>query len=223
MSTRKPFIMNHMIRKNYVIFLELGLIATLVLFLIAFKVDFRSEVKQEKVVEKQETVSIEEVIQTRQENEPPPPPRPAVPIEVPNDEVIAEAELNINADIVVNQKLDIPAPPAAPKEEETEQIFVVVEQQPELIGGLAALQAKLSYPIIAARAGIEGRVYLQFIVDTKGEVVDPVVVRGIGGGCDKEALRVIKEAKFRPGMQRGRPVNVRYSMPIMFKLDEEAI
>jgi TonB family protein len=105
---------------------------------------------------------------------------------------------------------------ASPEEED---FFVVVEQMPELQGGMAALQAKVEYPQMARRAGIEGRVTIQFIVDEQGNVEDPKVVRGIGGGADEEALRVLREAQFTPGMQRGRPVRVQYALSINFKLE----
>ncbi|PWN06613.1 TonB family protein [Rhodohalobacter mucosus] len=99
-----------------------------------------------------------------------------------------------------------------------EDFFVVVEDMPELIGGLETLQRNIRYPQMARRAGIEGRVYVQFVINEQGEVEDPQVIRGIGGGADEEALRVVREAKFKPGMQRGRPVRVQYSLPIFFKL-----
>ena len=66
--------------------------------------------------------------------------------------------------------------------------------------------------------GIEGRVTVQFIVNEKGEPTNPRVIRGIGGGCDEEALRLVKQARFKPGMQRGVPVRVQYSLPIVFRL-----
>lgn len=83
---------------------------------------------------------------------------------------------------------------------------------------LAALQRKVKYPEMARRAGIEGRVTVQFIVNERGEVENPRVIRGIGGGCDEAALEAVKQAKFSPGMQRGRPVRVQYSLPIVFRL-----
>lgn len=209
------------LRENYVLYLELGMIATLVLFLIAFKVDYRPDPNERIVTEKQETVKMEDVIQTKQEKEPPPPPRPQVPMEVPNDEIVEEGTIDINADFDMNKKMSIPEPPREPaKEEDDEEIFVIVEQPPQLIGGLAALQQKIQYPEMARKAGIEGRVFVQFVVNHKGDVENPVITRGIGGGCDQEALRVIKEAKFKPGMQRGRTVKVRYSMPIVFRLTQ---
>ncbi|MEX0595435.1 MAG: energy transducer TonB, partial [Candidatus Paceibacterota bacterium] len=62
-------------------------------------------------------------------------------------------------------------------------------------------------------------VVVQFIIDEEGNVNDPVVVRGIGGGCDEEAVRAVSKAKFIPGKQRGKPVRVRYSLPVTFRLD----
>ena len=102
--------------------------------------------------------------------------------------------------------------------DETEDFFVVVEEMPQLIGGLESLARQIQYPEMARRAGIEGRVFVQFIVDESGEVVHPRVIRGIGGGADEEALRVVRQARFTPGMQRGQPVRVQYALPIFFRL-----
>lgn len=89
---------------------------------------------------------------------------------------------------------------------------------PVLLGGMSAVYRNLRYPEIARNAGIEGRVVIQFVIDEQGNVVDPRVVRGIGGGCDEAALEAVKQLQFSPGRQRGRPVKVRYSLPIMFRL-----
>ena len=101
---------------------------------------------------------------------------------------------------------------------EKNDFFVVVEEMPELIGGLAQLQQEIRYPEKARQAGIEGRVYVQFIVNEQGDVEDAKVIRGIGGGADEEALRVVRQANFEPGYQRGEPVRVQYSLPIFFQL-----
>lgn len=101
-----------------------------------------------------------------------------------------------------------------------EDYFVVVEEMPELIGGLASVQQQIRYPEMARRAGIEGRVFVQFIVNEQGDVENPRVIRGIGGGADEEALRVVSQAKFTPGMQRDQPVRVQYALPISFRLGE---
>lgn len=116
-----------------------------------------------------------------------------------------------------------PPPPSPPKKDSGEDLgdyFVVVEEMPQLIGGMAALQSKVEYPEMARRAGIEGRVTVQFIVNENGDVENAKVVRGIGGGADEEALRVVREAKFEPGMQRGKAVRVRYALSINFRLED---
>ncbi len=205
------------LRKYYTVFLELGLLLTLIIFIIAFKVDITSLAPDEYVVDEQEVVEMEEIIPTEQIETPPPPPRPPVPVEVPNDEIIDDVDINIDAEMDFGGSMDMPPPPEEDEEEE-EDFFVVVEDMPELIGGLASIQNEIRYPEMARRAGIEGRVYVQFIVNEQGQVEDPQVIRGIGGGADEEALRAVKQAEFKPGMQRGRPVRVQYSLPVVFRL-----
>ena len=205
------------LRNYYPIILEGGLIITLLLMIGAFTTQFQSEKKDQDLVEEQETVKMEEIVQTEQVETPPPPPRPPVPVEVPNDEIIEDQNINLDADLNMDQKLDVPPPPEE-KEEETEEVFVVVENQPELKGGIGSIQKKIEYPEMARKAGIEGQVIVQFVVNKRGKVENPKVVRGIGGGCDKEALRVVKKAEFSPGMQRGKPVKVQFTLPITFQL-----
>jgi len=113
---------------------------------------------------------------------------------------------------------DAPSDFPQPGDEPQEDYYVVVREMPELIGGLQSIQQNVRYPEMARRAGIEGRVYVQFIVNEQGDVENAQVIRGIGGGADEEALRVVNEAKFRPGIHRGQPVRVLYSLPISFKL-----
>lgn len=206
------------LRNFHTVFLELGLLITLVIFIIAVRMDITSTEAEEVQLEEQEVVEMEEVIRTQQMETPPPPPRPPVPVEVPNDEIVEDVEINIGGDLDLGGQLDMPPPPPPADDEPEEDFFVVVEEMPELIGGLAELQSKIKYPEMARRAGIEGRVYIQFIVNEQGNVENPQVIRGIGGGADEEALRVVSQAKFKPGMQRGRPVRVQYSLPIFFRL-----
>ncbi|WP_440999674.1 energy transducer TonB [Fodinibius sp. SL11] len=204
------------LRNYYTIFLQLGMVAVLLIFITAMKVEFVSEKQDVDLTQEQEVVEMEEVTQTKQEEKPPPPPRPQVPVEVPNDEIVEDQEINIDADINMDEPLPEPEEPA--EEEEEEDFFVAVENMPELKGGLGELQKQINYPDMARKAGIEGRVIIQFIVNEQGRVENPRVIRGIGGGCDKEALRVVKQAEFEPGRQRGNPVRVQYSLPITFKL-----
>lgn len=125
---------------------------------------------------------------------------------------------NENADAIMP-----PPPPTPPSFEDQEDLgdyFVVVEEMPKLIDGMKSIQSKIEYPTMARRAGIEGRVTVQFIVNESGDVENAQVVRGIGGGADEEALRVVRQAKFEPGMQRGKPVRVRYALSVNFRLED---
>ena len=207
------------LRKYYTVFLQLGLLVTLLLFIALVKLDLTSLGPEVYVMDEQEVIEMEEIIRTQHIETPPPPPRPPVPVEVPNDEIIDDIMINLNSELSLDGPLSLPPPPPPPDEEEEEDFFVIVEEMPELIGGLQGLQQHIRYPEMARRAGIEGRVYIQFIVNERGEVENPRVIRGIGGGADEEALRaLVQHAKFTPGMQRGRPVRVQYSLPIVFRL-----
>ncbi len=205
------------LKEYYTIFRLIGLLLVLTTFIIIAKVEITSDKELVYHLVEREVIEIEEIVRTEQIEIPPPPPRPRTPQPVPDNEIIEDFTFELDAELRLDRPLDFPPPPAA-NEEEEEDFFLVVEQMPELIGGLAGLQEKIRYPEAARRAGIEGRVYIQFIVNEQGDVENPVVVRGIGGGADEEALRVVSEAKFQPGMQRGRPVRVQYSLPVVFRL-----
>ncbi|MDF9799382.1 TonB family protein [Catalinimonas alkaloidigena] len=105
------------------------------------------------------------------------------------------------------------------------ELFTVVEEQPEFVGGMDAFYRyignEISYPLQARQQGIEGRVFVQFVVERDGSLTEVKAVRGISEDCDAEAVRVIRNAPaFKPGKQRGKPVRVRMVMPIVFKLNE---
>ena len=209
------------LRSTYGLFVEVSLVAALLLLILAFRANIHREGDLEIETLEQEVVQMEEILVTKQIVKPPPPPRPPVPVEVPNDEIIDDEDLDLDASLDIEEPLANLPPPPPPEEEEEEpepEIFVVVEEMPELIGGLGEIQKKIKYPEIARKAGVEGRVILQFIVNENGDVTEPTVVRGIGAGCDEEALRVVREAKFKPGKQRGKAVKVKMSLPITFKL-----
>jgi periplasmic protein TonB len=158
---------------------------------------------------------------------PPPPPKVQQPeiIDVPDDEVIEdEIELDLDVDITEDKVIDKIFSDAAPEEEDTDQIFLVVEEQASFPGGMEAwanyLRKNMKYPSQARRMGIEGRVFLKFVVDEKGNVSNIEILRGIGGGCDEEAVRVLQNApKWSPGKQRGRAVKSYMQLAIVFKLN----
>ncbi len=107
--------------------------------------------------------------------------------------------------------------------EKEEEIFQVVENMPEFPGGLQELmkwlQKNIKYPSISQENGVQGRVIVQFVVNRDGSIVDPAVIRSVDPYLDKEALRVVKAMpKWKPGEQRGKPVRVKYTLPVMFRL-----
>ena len=209
------------LRSRYPLFMQAGLIGSLLILIGLTNAPLHQGELEEFVMPEQELVQMEEVLQTKQVEKPPPPPKPPVPVEVPDDEILENDELDLDASLDIDEPLaDLPPPPP-PKEDEPEpepEIFVVVEDPPELIGGIQALHKKISYPPIAKKAGVEGRVTVQFVVDENGDVRDAVVLRGIGAGCDEEALRAVMASKFKPGRQRGKAVKVKMSLPVTFKL-----
>lgn len=205
------------LKRSYTVYLEAGLIIALVVMLTAVKLNLETEPPNVVSLDEQEVVEMEEIVQTKQIETPPPPPRPPVPVEVPNDEIIEDEMIDLDAELDMDAPMDLPPPPE--EEEEEEDFFVVVEEMPVLKGGMAELQASVRYPEMARRAGIEGRVTVQFIVNEEGRVENARVVRGIGGGCDEEALKAVQQAEFEPGMQRGRPVRVQYALSINFRLE----
>ena len=110
---------------------------------------------------------------------------------------------------------------AAPVEE---PIFQVVEQQPEYPGGISEmykyLGKNIKYPAAASRANVSGKVFMTFVVNSDGSIQDPQVLKGLGFGCDEEALRVVRSMpKWKPGKQSGRSVRVKYNLPISFTLE----
>ncbi|MEX2639992.1 MAG: energy transducer TonB [Balneolales bacterium] len=207
------------LRRTYIIRVEMGLIMALTLLIILFRVNLNLGGDLNFTEQEQEIVEMEDIIQTEQIETPPPPPRPPVPVEVPNDEIIEDDAYDLDSDLDLDAPMDLPPPPPPSQEEEEEQeIFQVVENMPEPVGGIEAIYNNLEYPDVARRAGIEGRVSVQFTVDENGQVSDAQVLRGIGGGADEEAVNAIINTEWTPGRQRGRPVPVRFVYTVQFRL-----
>ena len=173
----------------------------------------------------------EEIIPITEQPEmatPPPPPEAPTIVEtltiVDDDMDIESTEIASSEE--TGQAVEIAYVPPTVEEEEVEEqeIFEVVEQMPEFPnGGMAGLMQYLSknikYPTIAQENGTQGRVTVQFVVNADGSIVDAKVIRGVDPYLDKEALRVINSMpKWKPGMQRGKAVRVKYTVPVMFRL-----
>jgi protein TonB len=160
----------------------------------------------------------------------PPPPEVIVQqpqlIAVPDEEEV-EQEIKFIFDVEVTEetKLEEYKPIEMPKvvEEEADQIFVIVEENAQPKGGLSEfyqyVSTNIKYPAQARRLNVEGRVYVEFIVGKDGKISDAIAVKGIGAGCDEEAVRIIIAApSWNPAKQRGKPVRQRMVLPITFKL-----
>lgn len=208
----------------------MGVVLALALVFVAFEWSTQTTgVDLSTVV--QDVVAEEEIEITRRDPTPPPPPPPPAP-EAP--EIIQVVETKVETRIEINMEDDqskaqiqtyTPPPPPKQVEEEEEEIFVVVENQPEFPGGQAAMMKFLSenikYPVIAQENGIQGRVICNFVVERDGSITDVQVVRGVDPSLDKEAVRVIQSMpKWKPGMQRGKPVRVRFTLPVVFRLQQ---
>ncbi len=206
----------------------LGYVIVLSIMFIAFE-----WTERDKVIDTSQAVAEvifeEEIIPITQMEEikaPPPPEVPAAPevLEIVEDDVQVE-ETQILSSEDTGQKVEIKYVPPVIEEEEPEEetIFEIVENMPEFPGGQAALMQYLSknirYPTIAQENGTQGRVIIQFVINRDGSVVDPVVVRSVDPYLDKEALRVVSTLpKWKPGQQRGKPVRVKFTVPVVFRL-----
>ncbi len=146
-----------------------------------------------------------------------------------NDDVVIDADLVANdtlsqsSDASDYETAQVVIQDLESESEEEVQIFMVVEQMPEFPGGEEKLYRFLAdsirYPESAKESSIQGRVFVTFTVEKDGSISDARILRGIGGGCDEEALRVIQlMPKWNPGMQRGKPVRVQYNIPVKFTL-----
>ncbi|MCK6606581.1 MAG: energy transducer TonB [Ignavibacteriaceae bacterium] len=210
------------LRGKYQRVFEISLIVALAAMIVAFK--FFPDMKSKELAFEgpQELFKVEDIQQTKQENRPPPPPKPPVPVEAPSDNNIDDIALD---DTEIDETEVMNEPPPPPKQEESKKVveeeptyFVAVEEMPEPIGGIGAIQSKIVYPEIAKRAGVEGRVYVLAFVDENGNVTKSQILKGIGAGCDEAAMAAVSSTKFKPGKQRGKSVKVQVSIPVLFKL-----
>jgi protein TonB len=212
----------------------LGLLMGLCLGLATLFVGFEWSNSEVSIVTSEGVADIiaeEEVEITRPEDTPPPPPPPPAPavvevLQVVDDNVkLADIDIASSEDDSKAAQTQVYTPPAVVEEEEesAQQIFTVVEEAPEFPGGqtelLKYLSKNIKYPVIAQENGIQGRVTVSFVVNRDGSIVDAEVIRGIDQSLDKEALRVVNSMpKWKPGKQRGKPVRVKYTVPVTFRL-----
>ncbi len=209
------------------IFLQIGIALALGAALVAFEWRHYERPEIDLGTLEIDFIEEEDIPITRQEQPPPPPPpEPSQELIIVDDDVELEEEFTIDIDADVFTEVQEFAPIVIEEEEEFDEevIFTVVEDQPEFPGGEAArqkfLEDNLRYPQMAREAGIQGTVFVTFVVERDGSVTDVRILRGIGGGCDEEAVRVVSMMpRWEPGRQRGQPVRVQFNMPIRFRLN----
>lgn len=213
-----------------IIFEEIGLIIALAIILFAFNIKSYEHQTLDLVLDKVDDVP-EEMVEITQQTKPPPPPKPqkqTTIIEIVENEMEVEEEIEIDVEAdqeTIIEEYDPFNPVDEEEEEEVEEapVFVVVEVMPRFPGGDEALKKYLAenikYPEMARESGIQGRVYVTFVVEKDGSVTNVELLRGIGGGCDQEAIRVVENMpNWNPGRQRDKPVRVQFNLPITFVL-----
>lgn len=209
------------------VFMQIGLVVVLALVLIAFEWK-TTDVDASKFNMTDEVAAEEEIVPiTRQEEvtppPPPPPPRVTDVLNIVDDDVELDEELDIQ-DTEIDENTEIEFNVSLEEEESDDTaVFFIVEEMPEFPGGDGELRKYIAqsvkYPVIAQENGIQGRVYVQFVVGTDGGVTQVKVARGVDPNLDKEAIRVVQSMpKWKPGKQRGKAVKVSYTVPINFVL-----
>lgn len=212
------------------LFVEFGFVVSLLIVLIAFEWSSKDKKVSTLQADNQELVE-EEIIPITLDTPPPPPEMPKIPllsdqIDIIDDNIKIDDNL-INLEDNSNLGVQIMDYVEEVKEETVEEEaipFQLVEQKPSFNGGDANefskwVNERLVYPEIAKENGVQGRVMLQFTVNTDGTVSNVKVLRGVDPALDKEAVRVVKMSpKWKPGKQRDRAVKVNYTFPVIFQL-----
>lgn len=212
-------------RKKSALFFNIGLVLSLSLIISAFEWKF---VENVSTVDFGESLSMDELMIVPI-TEQPPPPKPQLK-QIKLIEVANEIEIDVE-DIIVTYDMaevdiieDIIPDLGKPEDEIVDVVHDIVQTMPSFEGGISEfykfVSKNLKYPAQARRMGIEGKVFVYFVVDKDGSLSDIKVVKGIGAGCDEEVLRITNlSPKWNPGKQRGVPVRVRMMMPITFRLN----
>ena len=208
-------------------FIQIGLIISLFIAWLAFEHKSYDKREIDPSLLNREVVVDEEMVEiTKQEEQKPQPvemPKQTTQLEIVQDDVEVE-DIEINAEVEQNEVIEEYVAPEVVEDDVVEQeIFKIVEEMPSFPGGEAKLMEfvgkNIKYPQIARETGIQGRVCVNFVVEPDGSVSNVSVLRGIGGGCDEEAMRVVKSMpKWKPGKQRGKAVRVQYMLPVNFRL-----
>jgi protein TonB len=206
------------LRSKYSRCLKISFILSLSFLILAFQYSPYPSDPEIILVNHEPPIKVTEIPETVQKPKPPPLPDVPKPID-PNQEDFEEFEFDETEWYETDDVKDPPPPPPPPEIPKETVIFRWSEVMPEPVGGLAAIQNNVAYTEIAKRIGLEGTVFIEAIVDENGNVIESKVIKKIGGGLDEEALNAVAITKFHPGLQRGKPVKVRITIPIKFVLN----
>lgn len=211
--------------KKTSLFFSIGLVLTMSIIVMAFEYKTYDDTDVKDLGK--QLNNMEEILEVPPTEQPPPPPpkiqQPQI-IEVPDEEEIKEEiKVEFDAEITEDTKVEAITIVEEQPKENVDEIFLVVEESATPQGGMQAFYEyvgkKLKYPAQARRMGIEGKVFVEFVINRDGSIQDVKAIKGIGAGCDEEAVRVIQSApSWKPGKQRGKPVRQRMVLPITFKL-----
>lgn len=231
----------YVLRRKYRKYTTISLILALIIIggAVAYPV-IAAMLSKNRLVKENKSVDAE-MLDIPKEDMPPPPPPPPPPVDVVQQQkFVAPVVTTDSVETTMVTQDDLSAKPTeAPsvddgivveevkeqviQQEAPKEIFTVVEEQPGYPGGDEArikyLQDNIRYPDEAKELGVQGKVFVTFVVEVDGSITDVRVLRGIGAGCDEEAIRVVKAMpKWIPGKQRGVPVRVQFNLPIKFTL-----
>jgi protein TonB len=206
------------LRASYRRNIKLCIIITITFIIVAFKISPADDSLNRAFIPSQDIITIEDIINTIQKPKlPDPPARPKI-IEASIEDITEDLILE-NIDISEDDPIIQTPLRDRPKVVEDDAPFIWVEEMPQPIGGIAAIQKKVYYTEIAIRTGIKGTVTIEAVIDNEGDVIDAKIVRDIGGGLGESALAAVLATKFSPGKQRGKPVKVKVMIPIKFVLN----
>jgi len=211
------------------LFTEIGLVVALIFTLAAFEYT-KEDLKTNSLMAIRDAQGDEEIVPiTRQElqkQEPPKPKTIIIDLKIVDDDIKLNDDLNFDAfDANQNDAIKIESLIGNQAEEEEDaQIFQIVEDMPKFQGGEIEefrnyIQTMVKYPPLAMENGISGTVYVSFVVNRRGEIAGINIIRGVDPSLDEEVIKALKGApKWEPGKQRGKPVNVSFSIPVKFIL-----
>lgn len=235
---------SYILRKKYRRYLTISLIIGILVILSAAAYPLiNAYLNKEKLLREKEKSVTADIMNAPKEDLPPPPPPPPPPealvekVKFTAPKVVedtnVESDFGKQDQLSQNKNTEVPTEEVQVEEKEVKtqvieqkveaEVFLIVEEPPTFPGGDAALYKwlgeNLKYPEEAKELGIQGRVFVSFVVEPDGSPSNVVVKRGIGGGCDEEAIRIVKAMpKWSPGKQRGQPVRVQFNLPIKFTL-----